>query len=530
MKKKTIFYKKKEILKIIKGMYLVYKVTSFTFGPYGRNIIIEREYFGPTITKDGYKVSKEILFNNKLLCVGGDIIKESAKKTNKDVGDGTTTAIITTYNIIKKSFYYISKGLNPLEIIKQIKDISEIVIKRINRLSKKIKKFKHIKNISIISSNNDKQIGKIISSTIKKVGNNGKIEIEENFNKNDVIEIKNGFIFSEGYLNDYFLDNKYNNKIILNKPYILICAEEIKNFQQIMIALEMVLKKKKPILILVNKINKSALENIILNRVRKIVNIVVVKLPYWGKDKKNFIKDISVFSGSKIFSKKKHFFSKKSVKKIFFIKKAIIKKNKTILIGYNNSRKIKKRVRLILKKFKNTKNEYELDKLKTRISKLKGKMAIIKVGGNSDMEIKERKHRFEDSLNSTKNAINSGVLPGGGVCFLKISNWLKKNILKKKKNLGYKIINYVLKKPFEKLMKNAKIKYKKIIKKIIKNKNFYYGYNLKKKKFCNFFKQGIIDSTKVIKNSLINSISISCVFLLSKCLILTYKNIQSKIF
>ncbi|MGX7576499.1 chaperonin GroEL [Candidatus Vidania fulgoroideorum] len=530
MKIKNFLYKKKDILKLIKGMKVVYKLVSSTFGPYGKNVIIEKDFCNPILTKDGYKVSNEISFKNKILNIGANILKESSKKTNEDVGDGTTTSIIITYNIIKKSFYYIKKGYDSIKIKKQILEISEIIIKRINKISKKIYSFNDLNKIASLSANNDSRIGLIISKTIKKVGIEGVIKINEGFNNKDLIKINKGFSFNEGFINEYFLSEQNKREIILKNPFILINLRKIKKLEKIIDLLENISRNKKPLLIITKEISKQVLDSLILNNLRKLINVIVVKLPYYLKERTKFIEDLSIFTNSFIFKNKNYFFKSKDIVKLGIVKKAIISKNKTVLfLKKKNKIYIKNRIKGLLKKIKKLDNEYEILKLKERISKFSKGIANIKVGGNTEMEICERKYRFEDSLNSSKAALEEGVVPGGGLCFLRISEWLKKNIIKKKKKIGYKIMMYCLKKPFKKNLKNSNINYKKILS-VIKKKKINFGYDIKKKIFCNVFKKGIIDASKVLKSSFKNSISVSSLFISSKCIILTNKNIQDKIF
>ncbi|MGX7582822.1 chaperonin GroEL [Candidatus Vidania fulgoroideorum] len=530
MKKiKNLKVNKKNLNLIKKGMKMLYKVVSSTFGPYGKNVILERNYGIPIITKDGYRICREVNFKNKLMNIGSDIIKCSSKKINEEVGDGTTTSIILTYNIIKSYIKYINKKNNFLKIKNQIKEIAEIIIKKINKISLKIKKNSYIKKVAFTSSNNDKTISSIIYKTIKNIGNNNVNIEESNFNKDKVI-IEKGLIFEEGFIDKYFKNEYLNKDILMIKPILLIYLGKIKKTKKILNIMEYIYKNNKSLLILTDGISKEVSNNIIINNIRNSINIIVVKIPYKGIRKIEFLNDICIYSNSKIFTKKK-FFSFNDLKKMGVIKKALISYNKTIINSLKKNKNfIKKRAKNIFKEIKSLDNDYDIVNIKERVSRLLGGVATINVGGKTETEMIERKYRFEDSLNSTKASIEEGIVPGGGLCFLKIFNWLKRNI--KKKNIGYKILSYSLKKPFEKIYKKnlLKFSYKNIKKKILKNESIDYGYDPINNIFCRFYEKGIVDSAKLVKCALKTSISVANIFISSKFLLLTSNDIKSKIF
>ncbi|MGX7589485.1 chaperonin GroEL [Candidatus Vidania fulgoroideorum] len=514
---KKIFFKN-SILKILKGIEKLYKCVKITLGPKGSNVIIEKKFGSPYFTKDGVTVAKEIVLKNKLENIGAQIIKEVALKTNDDAGDGTTTATILSRKIIKESYKYISLGSNPLIIKKELKKILKIILKKINLMSKKIKKNYEIFQVASISSNNDKKIGKIISKALSIIGKNGTILLEDGkFDKNK-LEIVKGYSFDGGYISSYFLKNN-EKSIILEDPYILIYYKKLLNFRKIIKILEYISKKEKPLLIITYEIENDVLTNLILNNLKGIFKSVVVKFSDYNSNK-DILDDISLITGANIIKENK----KIKINDLGKAKKIEIKKKLTTIIkGKGNKKKIDKKIKNLKKMLIKSNSDYEYDILKERISKISGGIAIIKVGGSTESEIKEKKYRMEDAVNATKAAIEEGIIPGGGLALVRIAEWLKKNIKKKKRNIGYNIMIKSMYSPFFQILKNANETPEIVLEKISNKKNNF-GYNIIKKKYCNIIKSGIVDPAKVLKFALINSISISLLIINTNCIIVSNKN------
>ncbi|XAO72517.1 MAG: chaperonin GroEL [Candidatus Vidania fulgoroideorum] len=527
MSYKKIKFKKKAKTGIIKGINTLANAVKLTLGPKGKNVIIEKEFSSPMVTKDGVTVAKEIELKNKLENIGAQMLREVASKTNDDAGDGTTTATVLAQSIIKESIKYITIGVEPIIIKKQIEKYLKIIINRLNKISKKINNNQEIAQVGSISSNNDIKIGNMIAKAMKKIGKNGAISIEEGNYDNDELEIVKGLQFEKGYMSPYFLkDNK--RSINLENVFILTYEKKIDNFRDLLPILEKVSKKGNPIIIICDGIENEILTTLIINNVRGIIKAIPIKAPGFGDRKNLIMEDISIVVGSTYIRENSEIKLKKiKIENLGFAKKIKIYKENTIIInGKGNKKKINERIKYLKKELENTTSEYDKEKINERISKLSGGIAIIKVGGSTEIEMKERKFRIEDALNATKAAIENGIVPGGGITLLRISEWMNKKINKKYKNIGFNILTKAMKNPFIQIMKNGGINYNIVLNKI-KNKYFEYGFDLENNKFCNLVKNGIIDPTKVVIHAIKNAVSISCLIISSECAI--YKKEKIKI-
>ncbi|MGX7583115.1 chaperonin GroEL [Candidatus Vidania fulgoroideorum] len=512
MENKKIINGKKTIIKIFKGIKKTYKSVKITLGPKGRNVIIEKRFGSPFITKDGVTVAKEINLKNKLENLGAQLIKEVALKTNDNSGDGTTTATVLAYSIIKNGLKYLTLGVSSEKIKKEISFFIKIVIKKLLSNSKPIKNIKDIRNVSTISSNNDPSIGIMISKAIKKLGVDGVITVEEGKGLESELKIVGGMKIDSGYISRYFL-NENSDKIVLDNPYLLIVNKKINSFGEIIKILEKISKKNRSILIIAEDIESEIIATLVLNSMRGILKVAAIKSPSFGEKKKYIMEDISILTGAKISGKYPYItLSKVKIRDLGEADKIEIYKEETVIIKKKkNFKKINKRILFLKKKIEKEDSKFEIEKIKERISKFKSGIGIIKVGGSTETEVIEKKFRIEDSLNATKAAIEEGVLPGGGIALLEISIWLKKKYKNTKKNVGLNIVRKSIIEPFIQILKNCSISYKTILQNIKNKKNI--GYNIIKKKFCNFIKEGIIDPTKVVKSALLNASSISCLIL-----------------
>ncbi|MGX7582542.1 chaperonin GroEL [Candidatus Vidania fulgoroideorum] len=512
---KKIYFKKN---KLFKGIEKLYNCVKVTLGPKGNNVIIEKEFGNPTITKDGVTVAKEIFFKNKIENLGSLMVREVASKTNEDAGDGTTTAIIITRTIIKESRKHILLGTSPLIIKKQIEKFLKIILRRINKISKKIKKNFEILQVASISSNNDYKIGSLISTALSKVGKNGIITLEDGkFNK-DKLNIVKGYSFEKGYFSHYFLKSN-EKKIIFLNSLILIHYKKISNFRIIFPVLEKISKIGGSLLIISDGIESEILNTLIVNNIRGIINVVYVKAPYFGENKLMFMEDIATITGGKIIKDNQ----KIKIKNLGKAKKIeITKKMTTIIKGKGKNSIIKKRIKKLKNDLFKSKSKFFNKNINKRISKLSGGVAIIEVGGTTKSEVKEKKYRIEDAVNATKAAIEQGIVPGGGITYLRVCEWLKKKIKKKKQNNGFRILIKSLQSPFKRIMKNGG-KNPDIIFNKVSNKKLNFGYDLENKCYCDLIKCGIIDPAKVIKFAFKNAVSISLLIITAGCIIINKK-------
>ncbi|MGX7577185.1 chaperonin GroEL [Candidatus Vidania fulgoroideorum] len=515
MKSKKIIFNTKNN-KILRGINKLANSVKSTLGPKGNNVIIERKFEKPLIIKDGVTVAKEIYFKNSLENIGAQIIKEVAQKTNEYVGDGTTTATLLTQYIINEGRKFINIGINFINIKKGINKILKNILIELDKISKKITKNKEIKQIATISANNDSKIGNLIAKAIKKVGKDGIISIEKNKSFIDELEIVRGIQFDEGYQSSYFINNEKQSVEFVN-PYVLIYNGKINNFKIILPILEKINKNGKSLVILLKSIDKNILNTLILNNLRGIIKIVVIKTPGFESERNSFLEDISYLTGGKIF-KKTDKIKKKLLGKL---KKIEVKKKSTIFFSkIKNTYKIKKRILFLKKILLNIDSDYEKEKIKERIAKLSGGIALIKIGSSNEIELKEKISRTEDALNAAKAALEEGIVPGGGIAFIRIKNIIKKkiNFYNKEKKIGGNIILNSLEQPFIQIIKNGSYK-PEIILSNIKNMKFNFGYNLYNNKYCDMYLSGVIDPVKVLKIALQNSVSVSLLFLSSNCTI-----------
>ncbi|UOQ33126.1 Heat shock protein 60 family chaperone GroEL [Candidatus Vidania fulgoroideae] len=510
--KKIVSNGKKTVFKIFKGIKKIYDSVRITLGPKGRNVIIEKRFGTPFITKDGVTVAKEFYLKNKLENLGVQLIKEVALKTNDHSGDGTTTATVLAYSIIKNGIKYLTLGFSSEKIKKEIAFFVKIAVKKLLKNSKPIKNIKDIRNVGTISSNNDPKIGNMISKAIKKLGMDGTITVEEGKSIKDELKIVNGMKIESGYVSHYFL-RENSEKIIFENPYVLLVNKKISNFREIVKILEKVSKKGDPLLIIANDLESEIIAALVLNSMRGIIKVAAIKIPSFGEKKRSIIEDISILTGSKITGKYPNIeLSKVKLKDLGKVDKVEIRKDETVILKKKkNKKKIKKRIIFLKKKIKNEDSRFEIEKLKERISKFNSGIGIIKVGGITETEVIEKKFRIEDSLNATRAAIEEGILPGAGIALLRISEWLKKKYKNTNKKIGLNIVCKSIIEPFKQILVNCSINPKIIFSKIKNKKNI--GFNILKKRFCNLFKEGIIDPTKVIKSALLNASSISCLIL-----------------
>ncbi|MGX7582965.1 chaperonin GroEL [Candidatus Vidania fulgoroideorum] len=514
-----IKFKNNSRKKLLKGINKLANAVKITLGPKGKNVIIEKDFGSPLVTKDGVTVAKEIELKNKFENLGAQLLKEVSLKTNDIAGDGTTTATVIAQSLINEGLKQLSLGTNPIDLNKGIEKFCILSIKELKKMKKKIIN-KDIKKVASISSNNDNNIGKIISKAFKKVGKTGVITVEENDTSDiNILDVVKGMQIDQGYISPYFINNE-KQCCVFEEPYILICNKKIENINEIIKLLEKLAKLSKPLLIIANDINSEILSTLIINNIRGNIKVSFIKSPGFGERKAEILEDISILTGGKLIGKEENI-KKIGIKNLGSAKKVKISKDSTIFVnGLGKKRKIKNRVKLIIKQIKNSNSEYEKEKLKERIAKLTTGIAVIKVGGVTESEMKEKKYRVEDALNATKAAIESGIVPGGGIALYKVSEKIK-NIDTKFKE-GKNVLIRAIKSPMIQILKNSGVEPKIVMSKI-KNTNKNFGFNLKNMKYCNMMKSGIVDPLKVVKYALKNAVSIAKLIIITDCSIISKK-------
>ncbi|MGX7589050.1 chaperonin GroEL [Candidatus Vidania fulgoroideorum] len=514
MNSKKIYFKKETREKILIGVNKISNAVKITLGPKGKNVILEKDFDKPVITKDGITVAKSIKLKDRLENLGAQMLKEVASKTNDNTGDGTTTATVIAQSMINEGMKYVSLGVSPLKINKEIKEILSLVLKKLKSIKKKITLNKEVVQVGTISSNNDCFIGKLIAKAINYVGKNGVITVEEGETVKDKLDTVKGMQFDKGFLSPYFINDSEKQRCILDNPLILVYDKKISNITEILNILEKISKKNRSLLIISNGIESDVLATLVINNIRSIIKIVAVKAPGFGEKKNEILKDILTITGGKLISYEKGLTLKNiKIEDLGSCKRVDISKESTTIIGGNGKKRdINCRISIIRNEIENSDSEYEIEKLKERIAKLTGGICVIKVGALTEIEMKEKKYRVEDALNATRAALEDGIVPGGGMALYRISELISC----KNDNIGGRIILKAIKSPMKQILKNADIEPKVVMYKVSKKK-ISYGFDLISMKYCNMFKKGIIDPFKVVKSAIKNAVSITNLVLNSEC-------------
>ncbi|XBT18718.1 MAG: chaperonin GroEL [Candidatus Shikimatogenerans sp. Tcar] len=524
---KNILFNNKARKKLKKGINILSNAVKITLGPKGRNVILQKPFDLPQITKDGVTVAKEIELKDPYENLGALIIKEIASKTNDIAGDGTTTATLLAQCIINKGLKYVKYGYNPIDLKNGIEIAIKIVIKNLKKQSKNISNnYLKIKQIASISANNDNNIGKLIAKSLNKIGNNGIITVEEAKSIDTNVNIVKGMQLNKGYESPYFVTNNEKMLSELRNPFILITDKKIINMKNLVNILEKISNLNKSLLIISEEIEDEVLTTLVVNKIRGILKIVTVKAPGFGDRKTSILEDISILTGGKFFSDKiGNNIKNIKIEDLGKAKKIIVSKDNTIIInGLGSKKKIKNRINNIKNEIKITTSNYDKEKLKERLAKLVGGIAVIYVGANSEIELKEKKDRIEDALNATKAAIEEGIIPGGGIALIRCIKYLN-NIKTNNytENIGISIVKSILEKPLKQILKNSGKNVSSILSKIKKKKNDY-GYDAKLGEFKYMISNGIVDPTKVTRVALENAASIANMLITTDCIVTNIKN------
>lgn len=520
---KEILFDNDARLKIQRGVDKLANAVKVTLGPCGKNVILDKKYGAPVITKDGVSVAKEIEIKDHIENVGAQLIKEVASKTNDGAGDGTTTATVLAQSIYKNSLKFVTFGANPVELKKGIDLAVNEVIKELKSISKTIgSNSKDIEQVATISANNDNEIGKMISDAMCKIGEDGVITVEEAKGTQTSFEVVEGLEFDRGYLSPYFVTNPEKMNIEMENPYILICDKKISVFKDILPALEIVAQNGSPLLIIADDVDGEALSTLVLNKLRGF-KVAAVKAPGFGDRKKEILEDIAIITGGELFSDERGLKLENINKDCFgTAQKVKISKDNTVIVkGNGNKEDIEKRKAQIKAQINNVTSTYDKEKLQERLAKISGGVAVLYIGAATEVEMKEKKDRVDDALHATRAAVEEGVVPGGGVallyCMEKIKSLTGEN---EDQNLGIKIILRSLLSPIRTILSNAgETGADVVLNNILEKKEKDFGYNVRFKKYENFFQSGVIDPTKVTRLAIQNAASIAGLLITSDCVI-----------
>jgi len=504
-----------------RGIHKLAKAVKVTLGPKGRNVIIQKSFGSPLVTKDGVTVAKEIDLEDKYENMGARMVREVASKTSDVAGDGTTTATVMAEAIFNEGLKAVVAGVNPMMMKRGIEKAVEEIIERLKENSKPVKLKKDLQNVATVASNDDNEIGTIIAEAFDKVGKDGVITVEEGKALQTTHEFVEGMQFDRGYLSPYFVTDQQKMECELDDPYILIYEKKISSNKDLVPLLEKVLSTNKPILIIAEEVEGEALATLVINRLRGTFKCSAVKAPGYGDRRKAMLEDIAKLTGGQaIFEDLGIQLEAVELKQLGRAKKVKIDKDNTIIIeGAGKKDEIKARVASIQRELEKSTSDYDKEKLSERIAKLSGGVAKINVGAATESEMKEKKALFEDAMHATRAAAQEGILPGGGVALLRASDGLKGKGLSHDELIGYNIVIRACKAPIQQISNNAGMDGAVVMNKVLDNKDFNYGYDARNDRYVDMVKEGIIDPTKVVRSALQNGASVSTLLLTSDALV-----------
>jgi chaperonin GroEL len=504
-----------------RGIHKLAKAVKVTLGPKGRNVIIQKSFGSPLVTKDGVTVAKEIDLEDKYENMGARMVREVASKTSDVAGDGTTTATVMAEAIFNEGLKAVVAGVNPMMMKRGIEKAVEEIIERLKENSKPVKLKKDLQNVATVASNDDNEIGTIIAEAFDKVGKDGVITVEGGKALQTTHEFVEGMQFDRGYLSPYFVTDQQKMECELDDPYILIYEKKISSNKDLVPLLEKVLSTNKPILIIAEEVEGEALATLVINRLRGTFKCSAVKAPGYGDRRKAMLEDIAKLTGGQaIFEDLGIQLEAVELKQLGRAKKVKIDKDNTIIIeGAGKKDEIKARVASIQRELEKSTSDYDKEKLSERIAKLSGGVAKINVGAATESEMKEKKARVEDAMHATRAAAQEGILPGGGVALLRASDGLKGKGLSHDELIGYNIVVRACKAPIQQISNNAGMDGAVVMNKVLDNKDFNFGYDARNDRYVDMVKEGIIDPTKVVRSALQNGASVSTLLLTSDALV-----------
>ena len=499
---------------MLKGVNTLADAVSVTLGPKGRNVVLEKSYGSPLITNDGVSIAKEIELEDHFENMGAKLVYEVANNTNDIAGDGTTTATILARDMIVNGMKQVEKGANPVLMREGIERASKAVAEVLLKNSHKVETSRDIASVATISSSNS-HIGELIAQAMEKVGRDGIINVDESNSFDDELEVNEGMQYDKGYVSPYFVSDTDKMEVETDNPLILVTNQKITNLQEILPLLEQVLKTNKPLLLVAEDYENEAISSLVLNKLRGAFNVVATKAPGFGDKQKEMLEDIAVLTGAKFYNKDLNMkLSDLTIEDLGTIKKVIVKKDNTTLIGHSSSEAVNKRVEELKTQLTHIKSDYEKKTLKERIGKLSNGVATIKVGATTEAELKEKKLRIEDALNATKAAVDEGIVVGGGAALVEAYEELKNQVRDTNVDIqkGINVVMNSLFAPLTQIAINAGYDEEEIVS-IQKNAEKDFGFDAKTGDWVNMFEAGIIDPTKVTRSALLNAASISALFL-----------------
>ncbi len=520
MAAKEIQYDSKARESILKGIDTLAEAVKVTLGPKGRNVILDKSWGSPTVTKDGVTVAKEIELEDKFENMGAQMVKEVASKTSDVAGDGTTTATLLAQSMYREGSKLVAAGANPMALKRGIEKAVDTVVDELKKMSNPTKEQQEISQVGTISANNDQTIGNIIAEAMAKVGKEGVITVEEAKSMETTLEIVEGMQFDRGYLSPYFVTDAEKMDASLEEPYILLHEKKISNMKDMVPLLEQIAKMGKPLIIIAEDVEGEALATLVVNKLRGTLKVAAVKAPGFGDRRKAMLEDIGILTGGRVISEDLGLkLENVSINDLGTAKTINIDKDNTTIIDGGGSRSdLEGRVKQIRTQIDDTTSDYDREKLQERLAKLIGGVAVINVGAATETEMKEKKARVEDALNATRAAVEEGIVPGGGIAFIRCAPTLSKLKLEGDDQLGVNIINRSLEEPTRQIANNAGLEGAVVVERV-KNEKGSFGLNAETGEYEDLVKAGIIDPTKVTRYALQNAASVAALMLTTEAMV-----------
>jgi chaperonin GroEL len=497
--------------RMMRGVDVLANAVKITLGPKGRNVILDKSFGAPRSTKDGVTVAKEIELEDKFENMGAQMLREVASKTNDTAGDGTTTATLLAQAIVREGLKAVAAGMNPMDLKRGIDKAVLDVVEEIKRQSKKVKGSDEIAQVGTISANGEKAIGNMIAEAMQKVGNEGVITVEEAKSLDSELEVVEGMQFDRGYISPYFITNAEKMVAELENPYILIYEKKLSGLQSLLPLLEAVVQSGRPLLVIAEDVEGEALATLVVNKLRGGLKVAAVKAPGFGDRRKAMLQDIAVLAGGDLISEDLGIkLENVTVNMLGKAKKVVITKDDTTIVdGAGKKDDIKARIAQIKQQIEDTTSDYDKEKLQERLAKLAGGVAVIKVGGATEVEVKEKKDRVDDALNATRAAVEEGIVPGGGVALLWAAKSLKTKGDNEDQDAGINIVRRALQAPIRQIAENAGVEGSIVVGKISDQKSPSFGYDAQNNEYGDLINKGIIDPAKVVRTALQDAASVA---------------------
>src|SRR5574339_106428 len=507
--------------RMVHGLNILADAVKVTLGPKGRNVVLERSFGAPTVTKDGVSVAKEIELKDKFENMGAQMVKEVASNTSDEAGDGTTTATVLAQAIVREGLKAVAAGANPMDLKRGIDAAVNTAVDELKRLSKPCKDQKAIAQVGTISANSDESIGKTIAEAMEKVGKEGVITVEEGSGLQNELDVVEGMQFDRGYLSPYFINQQANQTVELDKPLILLVDKKISNIREMLPLLEGVAKQGRPLLIVAEDIEGEALATLVVNKLRGGLKVAAVKAPGFGDRRKAMLQDIAILTGGTVISDEVGLqLEKATINDLGEAKKVVVEKeNTTVIDGAGKAADIKARIESIRQQAEEATSDYDKEKLQERVAKLSGGVAVIKVGAATEIEMKEKKARLEDALHATRAAVEEGVVPGGGVALVRAQKALDKLVgINEDQAIGIKLLSRAIEEPLRQIVANAGEDAAVVLADVKKGKGNY-GYNAGTGQYGDMLEMGILDPTKVTRLALQNASSVAGLLLTTEVMV-----------